>query len=188
MEQLQTLRPGQLARLALVSTDTLRHYERKGLLSSHRSSNGYREYPQEALERVRLVQRALSVGFSLDELARVFQIRERGGAPCREVRALAAAKLDSMEEQIRDLIALRDHLRVLIDRWDARLAGTPKGKRARLLESWSDAPTRTDGLEASVIAARKRERQSARALTTAQAHPYSPGPASRAGKKGSRHE
>jgi DNA-binding transcriptional MerR regulator len=188
MEQPQTLRPGQLARLALVSTDTFRHYERRGLLLSRRSSNGYREYPQEALERVRLVQRALSVGFSLDELARVFRIRERGGAPCQEVRALAAAKLHSMEEQIRELIALRDHLRELIEEWDARLAGTPKGKRALLLENWSAAPARTDGLEASVIAAGKRERHSARALTTAQGHAQSRGPASRAAKKGSRLE
>jgi DNA-binding transcriptional MerR regulator len=167
MEQLQTLRPSQLARLASVSTDTLRHYERKGLLASRRSSNGYREYPRDAVDRVRLVQRALSVGFSLDELASVFQIRDRGGAPCREVRALAAAKLDSMEEQIREMIALRDHLQALIADWDARLAGTPKGKRARLLESWSAAPTRTD--ETEVLAARRHGRRSKPTFSTAKA-------------------
>lgn len=138
------LRPGALARLAGVSKDTLRHYERKGLLAPRRSSNGYREYPQQALGRVRLVQRALSVGFTLDELSRLMHIRYQGGAPCRQVRALAAAKLESMEVQLRDLTALRDHLRELIGEWDTKLAQTPRGKRAWLLESWSaDAPERT---------------------------------------------
>jgi DNA-binding transcriptional MerR regulator len=137
------LRPGALARLAGVSKDTLRHYERKGLLAPRRSSNGYREYPQEALGRVHLVQRALSVGFTLDELSRLLHIRYQGGAPCRQVRALAAAKLESMEVQLRDLTTLRDHLRELIGEWDARLAQTPSGKRAWLLESWSgNAPER----------------------------------------------
>jgi DNA-binding transcriptional MerR regulator len=85
------LRVGQMAQLTGLSTDTLRRFERKGLLVPGRSSNGYREYSPEAVQRIRLVQRALSVGFTLDELARVVRIRERGGAPCREVRALAAA-------------------------------------------------------------------------------------------------
>jgi DNA-binding transcriptional MerR regulator len=130
------LRPGQLARLAGVSTDTLRHYERKGLLAPRRSANGYREYLPESLDRVRLVQHALAVGFTLDELARVVRIRDEGGAPCREVRALAAAKLGSLEDQLRALSLLRDELRGLLEEWDARLARTPKGQRARLLDTW----------------------------------------------------
>ena len=135
------LRAGELARLAGVSKDTLRHYERKGLLAPRRSSNGYREYPQQALGRVRLVQRALSVGFTLDELSRLMHIRYQGGAPCRQVRALAAAKLESMEVQLRDLTTLRNHLRELIGEWDIRLAQTPRGKRAWLLERWAqDSP------------------------------------------------
>jgi DNA-binding transcriptional MerR regulator len=129
-------RPGQLARLIGVSTDTLRHYERKGLLAPRRSPNGYREYPPEALDRVRVVRRALSVGFTLDELARVLSIRDRGGAPCREVRALAAAKLQSIVEQIRDLATLRRQLRAMLEEWDARLARTPRGTRALLLDHW----------------------------------------------------
>ena len=65
------LRAGELAQLAEVSTDTLRHYERKGLLAApRRSVNGYREYPKSALGRVRLVRRALEIGFTLDVAAR----------------------------------------------------------------------------------------------------------------------
>jgi DNA-binding transcriptional MerR regulator len=133
------MRPAQLAALAGVSTDTLRHYERKRLLSATRSQNGYRAYAPNALDRVRLVQRALSVGFTLDELARVLRVRDRGGVPCREVRALAAAKVASMEAQVRELQALRDELQELLNQWDERLAKTPPGRPARLLESWASS-------------------------------------------------
>ena len=85
------MRSSELARLAGVSPDTLRHYERKGLLpKARRAPNGYREYPPEACARVRLVRRAVAIGFTLDELALVVKVRDQGGAPCGEVRALAA--------------------------------------------------------------------------------------------------
>ena len=128
------LRSAQLAALCVVSTDTLRHYERKGLLRAGRSANGYREYPAQSKDRVRLVQHALSVGFTLDELARILTMREQGGTPCNEVRALAAAKLKALEEQLRGLSLLRNELRVMLQTWDAKLAGTKKGEQARLLD------------------------------------------------------
>jgi DNA-binding transcriptional MerR regulator len=176
-----------VARLTGVSTDTLRHYERKGLLALRRSSNGYREYPPEALDRVRLVQRALSVGFSLDELARVFRIRDRGGAPCREVRALAAAKLESMEKQILELIALRDQLRSMIERWDERLARTPKGKCARLLETWPQTTGGTDAQGASAASISPcAPTQSPKATEDTGAHEGSTGPNDRLTPKAAR--
>ena len=134
------LRSGELARLSGVSTDTLRHYERKGLLPVPcRSSNGYREYLHEAVERVRLVRRALAVGFTIDELARLFKERDRGGAPCREVRALAEEKLDRMNLQLREITAMRDELHNILKDWDERLAHTESSERAGLLESLSGA-------------------------------------------------
>lgn len=130
------VRAGELARAAGVSTDTLRHYERKRVLGApRRSSNGYREYPPEALERVLLVRRALAFGFTLDELARVLRTRERGGVPCREVRALAAGKLEEVESRLRELRALRGELRAILGEWDERLSGAADGGRAGLLES-----------------------------------------------------
>ncbi|HEX8119272.1 MAG TPA: heavy metal-responsive transcriptional regulator [Pyrinomonadaceae bacterium] len=130
------VRAGELARAAGVSTDTLRHYERKGVLAApRRSSNGYREYPPEALERVLLVRRALAFGFTLDELARVLRTRERGGTPCREVRALAASKLEEVESRLRELRGLRGELRAILGEWDERLSGAADGGRAGLLES-----------------------------------------------------
>src|ERR1043166_8680202 len=106
-----SLSSGKLADLAGVSRDTLRHYERKGVLPRPlRGHNGYRRYPPEALQRVQLVRRALSVGFTIDELARVRKVRDAGGAPCEEVRRLAAEKLLNVQAQLRELTELRDEL------------------------------------------------------------------------------
>lgn len=153
------MRPAQLAALAGVSTDTLRHYERKGLLLSTRTPNGYRAYPPDALDRVRLVQRALSVGFTLNELASVVRVRDRGGVPCRTVRALAAEKLASMEAQVRDLQALRDELRRLLKQWDQRLAKTPPGRPARLLQSWASSSKGATSRRADPLASLNRLRK-----------------------------
>jgi DNA-binding transcriptional MerR regulator len=115
---------GELARLAGVSPDTLRHYERIGVLPRPpRTPAGYRRYPASALERVRLIRRALAIGFSLDELRRVLQVRDRG-----------ATKLAELEVRIVEFEALRDRLRAILADWDARLDGTPDGQPARLLE------------------------------------------------------
>src|SRR5262249_16835899 len=124
----------ELARLSGVSADTLRHYERKGLLKPLRRSNGYREYPQHAVNRVRMIRSALILGFRLDDLARIFKVREAGGAPCRQVRALAAAKLDEVETLLGELTALRGELRRLLKDWDQRLDSTSDDEPARLLE------------------------------------------------------
>jgi DNA-binding transcriptional MerR regulator len=140
------LRSGDLARVAGVSADTLRHYERIGVLAKpHRAASGYREYASEAVDRVKVIRRALTMGFSLKELARVFQVRERGGAPCREVRAMTAEKLAALDGRIAELVALRDHMTKMLGQWDRKLAGTPGGARAYLLDSLANAPSPNSG-------------------------------------------
>lgn len=127
---------GELAELAGVSTDTLRYYERKGVLARPlRKANDYRQYPATALPRVRLVRRALAVGFTLDELATVLSVRDHGGAPCMEVRALAAAKLSDIENRLREMSELRRELRTVLKDWDKRLEQRAPGQRAHLLET-----------------------------------------------------
>jgi DNA-binding transcriptional MerR regulator len=130
-----------VARATGVSTDTLRHYERRGLLPRvHRTTSGHRRYSPEAVERVLLIQRALVVGFSLNDLSRVLAVRDRGGAPCHKVRALVGERLDALEQQIADLVLLRDDLRTLLTDWDVTLARTPTGKPAHLLDSLAARP------------------------------------------------
>jgi DNA-binding transcriptional MerR regulator len=133
----ESYRPGQLARITGVSTDTLRHYERKGLLKSRRSPNGYRDYPQHSVNRVMLIRNALAIGFGLDDLAQILKIRDAGGAPCRKVLAMATAKLDELETLLNELTRLRDDLRKLLKEWNRQLESTDKNEPARLLESMS---------------------------------------------------
>lgn len=130
------LRSSQLARLSGVSTDTLRLYERKGLLPrAMRAANGYREYPPESGARVSLVRRALALGFTLDELARIVHVRDQGGAPCHEVRALGARKLALLEGRRDELHEACQRLRAVLERWDVLLDEAPRGGRAALLDA-----------------------------------------------------
>jgi DNA-binding transcriptional MerR regulator len=140
------MRSGELAGIIGVSRDTLRHYERIGVLPRPaRTRGGYRQYPSEAVDRVRLVRGALALGFSLDELARVLRVRDRGGAPCRQVHALALDKLSMLDRRIAELEGLRTHLRTIVEHWQARLEKTPDGQRARLLETLIQPPARKEG-------------------------------------------
>jgi DNA-binding transcriptional MerR regulator len=157
-------RSGELAELTGISTDTLRHYERKGVLAHpFREANDYRQYPASALQRVRLIRRAIAVGFTLDELASVLNVRDSGGAPCMEVRALAAAKLSDIETRLREMSELRKELRAVLKDWDTRLERRAPGQRVHLLESLTVG--RNGGLgnrrRGSVnLAKKKREKKS----------------------------
>lgn len=129
------MRIGELAAIAGVSPDTIRHYERRGLLPrAARTASGYREFSADSVTRLRTVRSALAIGFTVQELSQILGERERGGAPCRKVRALAASKLEHVLRQERELRALRRALIELLADWDARLAGKPDGKRAYLLD------------------------------------------------------
>lgn len=125
-----------VARACGVSADTIRHYERKGVVPAvGRDRSGYRRYPSGVVERVRIIRRALALGFTLDEIARIFRQRASGRPPCREVRELAARKLTDIEEQIVALLALRDALKETVTSWDRRLGSTREGAFAELLTS-----------------------------------------------------
>ena len=132
----QDLRSGELARRAGVSADTLRVYERRGLLAApRRAGNGYRLYPPQALARVLLIQRALASGFTLAELAAFLRGRDGGRPPCREVRARAHERLRDVDVQIEALIRFRKALEETLEEWDRRLARTDTETPARLLDS-----------------------------------------------------
>jgi DNA-binding transcriptional MerR regulator len=133
--------PRALAAACGVSTDTLRHYERLGLLPrTTRTQAGYRRYPPDTADRVRLIQRALAIGFSLRELSVVLQHRERGEPPCQRVRALVGERLAALETRLTELAGLRDDMRRLLREWDSRLAHTPRGHRALLLDALATQP------------------------------------------------
>jgi len=135
------LGPRALAQQTGVSTDTLRHYERLGLLTAvSRTRAGYRRYRPDQVERVKLIQRALVVGFSLKDLSSALSHRERGAPPCRRVRALIGERLAALETHLVDLSRIRDEMRLIVRDWDARLARTPPGEPARLLDMLAGRP------------------------------------------------
>jgi len=129
------MRIGELARCTGVSIDTLRYYERIGLLpKARRSDNGYRDYPPEVRNRLRVIRNAAALGFPLKEIASVLRIRDAGGSPCRQVRDYAVSIVAQLEERIAELKAERRAMLALIEQWNARLSKTPEGQRAHLLE------------------------------------------------------
>lgn len=131
----KVMQSSELARLAGISADTLRYYERNRLLPApQRSLSGYRLFPPEALMRVQMIRGALSVGFSIKELAQIFTVRDHGGVPCQQVRKLGTEKLGLVESQIKDLRSKRRELKKTLAKWDRLLKQTPHGKRASLLE------------------------------------------------------
>jgi DNA-binding transcriptional MerR regulator len=91
-----------------------------------------------------VVRGALALGFTLEELTRVLRVRDRGGAPCRQVHALALYKLSMLDRKIAELDELRTHLRTIVEHWKTRLEGTPDGQRARLLETLIHSPARKE--------------------------------------------
>ena len=98
------LRISELADRAGVKADTLRFYEREGLLPAPpRQPSGYRAYPPEAVGRVRFIKRAQDLGFTLKEIAELLALRLDPGTTCADVRRQARAKLDDTRAKIRDL-------------------------------------------------------------------------------------
>ena len=89
-----------------VSPDTLRYYEKLGLLRPKRTGSGYRLYSPELLERVRFIQKAQALGLSLEEIREILEVAQ-DHPPCAHVRRLLQEKLKKVEEQIARLEALK---------------------------------------------------------------------------------
>lgn len=130
---------GELARRTGLSPDSLRHYERIGLLPpAPRSTGGARRFPASAERQVRVIQAALRIGFTLGELSLVLAERRRGGVPCGKVYAMAQTKLVALESRLRELQHLRDALDIMLRNWETRLGKTAPGLPAGLLDTLAD--------------------------------------------------
>jgi MerR family mercuric resistance operon transcriptional regulator len=105
------LTSGRLALRGGVNVETLRYYERNGLLEPPpRSAAGYRHYPIDAVRRLRFIKRAQGLGFTLAEIKELLALQARPDATCAEVRSLAKAKIEDVDRRLRDLKALRASL------------------------------------------------------------------------------
>ena len=130
---------GALAKAAGVSPDTIRHYERIGVLrKAERTASGYRVYRESDVERVLVVRRALRIGFTLAELTWIMGERDAGGIPCGKVYQLACRKLEQIESDIQAMRRTQRYLRKLLTDWQERMKHSGHGNRAHLLHSLSD--------------------------------------------------
>mgnify|MGYP001055567050 CR=1 FL=1 len=111
MEHLKT---GELAKRAGVNVETLRFYEREGLMPEPpRRMSGYREYPAESVQRIRFIKRAQELGFSLREVRELLALRVEPGTTCADVRQKSQAKVEQVRQKIADLKAIELALQTL---------------------------------------------------------------------------
>ena len=107
---------GKLAKLAEVGVDTVRFYERQGLLQpAHRTASGYRLYSPEDVDRLRFIRRAKTLGFSLDDIAELLALSAATGDRA-DVKRISQQRLANIELKIRELTAIRDALASLVTR------------------------------------------------------------------------
>jgi MerR family mercuric resistance operon transcriptional regulator len=115
---------GRLADAASVHVETVRYYQRRGLLAApSRTTGGFRRYSDTDVERLRFIKRAQGTGFTLAEIEALLAVRE--SQSCADTRALAARKLAKVEERLRDLRRLRTELKEWIDLCDRNPVDAP---------------------------------------------------------------
>jgi len=121
---------GALSRESGVNLETIRYYERGGLLPApQRSASGYRHYREADVRRVRFIRRGRELGFSLEEIRALLRLASQPRSPCAEADSLVQEHLVAVEERIRDLEMIRQELRKLAD------CHSTEAEHCRLLEA-----------------------------------------------------
>ena len=106
----------KVAREAGVNVQTLRYYERRGILAEPaRTAGGYRQYDPEAVTRIRFIKRAQDLGFTLDEVHELLELRVEHGAACEVVEAKARENLARVDAKVRQLKRIRQVLGELVE-------------------------------------------------------------------------
>ncbi len=114
---MQALTIGEVAKRAGVGVDTVRFYEREGLIDEPpRRPSGYRQYPPDTVQRVRFIRRAKELGFTLPEIQELISLRDGGnGRRRKDVLALAQAKMSDIDQRLSKLQAMRSALYALVE-------------------------------------------------------------------------
>ncbi|BCL62820.1 mercuric resistance operon regulatory protein [Desulfomarina profundi] len=108
---MKALTIGKVAKQAGLGVETIRFYERVGLLEEPpRTDSGYRQYPPEAIDKLRFIKRAKQLGFSLQEVGELFSLRLNQDATCSDVKIKAEVKIRDIEKKIYDLNRMKEAL------------------------------------------------------------------------------
>ena len=124
---------GEVSKRSGVGIETLRFYEKSGLLSRPgRTYSGYRIYNEDVLERIAFIKQAQVLGFTLDEIKQIIDDKQKGLSPCLEVREMVRHRLEDLNERIAQMIRYRDELTEALAEWDKK--GESEGTVCGLIE------------------------------------------------------
>lgn len=113
---IDTFSIGSLSQLSGVNVETIRYYEKVGLLAATpRASNGYRQYGHASVERLAFIRRGRELGFAIDEIRELLTLADHPGRPCSDADRMTRAHLDEIEGKIRDLKRMRRVLKQVVD-------------------------------------------------------------------------
>jgi Hg(II)-responsive transcriptional regulator len=111
-----TLRIGEVAARAEVNVQTLRYYERRGILREpERGEGNQRAYPADTVKLIRFIKRAQELGFALREIEELLRLKDDRRASCAQVRGAARSKIEDIDDRVRALRRMRRALTVLVD-------------------------------------------------------------------------
>lgn len=124
---------GEVANRTGIGIETLRYYEKLGLLGKPaRSSSGYRLYDSQIIERLDFIKRAQMLGFTLNEIGRIIAERQHGHSPCADVRTIVRQRLQEVDEKLKQLRRYRNELASALAQWDQ--IGEKEGHICGLIE------------------------------------------------------
>jgi DNA-binding transcriptional MerR regulator len=124
-EQKGVLKIGDVAKLSGIGIETLRFYEKSGLLERPaRTQSGYRMYGRDVLDRLAFIKQSQTLGFSLDEIRSIVEDARTGKSPCDEVREIVRHRLEDLDERMREMRRYRKELAGTLEEWD-RLGRAP---------------------------------------------------------------
>ena len=118
MSKSTNLKIGELAKQTNLAVGTLRYYSDIGLLQPvQRGDNGYRYYSQDASKQVEFIKKAQAIGFSLEEIKTILDVRDRGEKPCSLVQGLLDSKIEQLEIQIKRMSLFKHELEEYRQNW-----------------------------------------------------------------------
>ncbi|MGB7923569.1 MAG: heavy metal-responsive transcriptional regulator [Pyrinomonadaceae bacterium] len=127
------LKIGEVSKLSGIGIETLRFYEKSGLLKRPaRTGSGYRMYDGDALERLAFIKRAQVLGFSLSEIKQIIAEKDAGQSPCSAVREVVRRRLHELDERMAQMRLYRKELAGALAEWDE--AGDVRGHICGLIE------------------------------------------------------
>lgn len=134
IKERRMIKIGELSRFAGIGIETLRFYEKSGLLDTPaRTYSGYRMYSSEVLDRLKFIKQAQALGFSLDEIKKVIDDARAGHSPCDEVREIVRKRLVELDQRMREMARYRKEMANTLEEWDR--VGRAPGHICGLIEN-----------------------------------------------------